>query len=89
MEYLPVALIALACPIGMGLMMLFMGKGMMGMGRSHDKAQATPGDTPPDPDKQLALLEAQRQLLDAQIAAREQSGGGESQPIDADSLRGS
>ena len=33
MENLPFILLALACPVGMGLMMLFMGKGMMGMGR--------------------------------------------------------
>lgn len=76
MQYLPFFLLALVCPVGMGLMMLFMGKGMTGMGRRGDE-HATMRDEPrprvaPDPEKQLALLQAHRQLLDAQIAAIEE-----------------
>lgn len=67
----PIYLVALACPVGMGLMMLLMGKGMMGMGRGdrHEPDAATPPSA--DPDKQIAVLQAQRQLLDAQIASME------------------
>lgn len=70
MENLPLILLVLACPIGMGLMMLFMGKGMMGMGRGdrHDGAMDMSGSMPADPEKRIAVLQAQRQLLDAQIA---------------------
>lgn len=75
MEYLPFALIALACPVGMGLMMLFMGRGMMGMGGGdkHDAANDMSEPMPADPEKRMALLQAQRQLLDAQIAAAEKT----------------
>ena len=75
MENLPFILLALACPIGMGLMMLFMGKGMMGMGHGdkHDAATEMPNEMPADPEKRMALLQAQRQLLDAQIAATQKS----------------
>lgn len=72
MVYLPFVLLALACPIGMVVMMLLMGR-MMGMGK-HEDARPEPvaGDAlPADPEKRLAVLQAQRQLLDAQIAAAE------------------
>ena len=72
MGNLPFILIALACPVGMGLMMLLMGRGMMGMGkrRNHDEpADDASPEMPADPDKRLAILQAQRQLLDAQIGA--------------------
>lgn len=74
METLPFILLALACPIGMGLMMLFMGKGMMAMGRGdkHDPSKEAPV-LPADPEKRMALLQAQRQLLDAQIEAAQDS----------------
>ncbi len=67
MQYLPFALIALACPVGMGLMMLFMGRGMMGMGKKDDVHSEFA--EPDDPDKRLAVLQAQRALIDAQMAA--------------------
>ena len=75
MENLPLILVALACPIGMGLMMLFMGRGLMSMGRGakQDAVPDIPGVTPDDPEKRLALLQAQRELLDAQIAATAKS----------------
>lgn len=75
MEYLPLILVALACPIGMGLMMLLMGRGMMGMSRrdKHDASQDSPEPMSADPEKRMALLQAQRQLLDAQIAAAEKA----------------
>lgn len=71
----PIYLVALACPIGMVLMMLLMGKGMMSMGRGdkHDVAPDAPDPVPADPEKRMALLQAQRQLLDAQIAAAEKA----------------
>ena len=78
MENLPIILLALACPIGMGLMMLFMGRGMMGMRRSRDQAFAPPADGPPaDPNEQLAVLLGERELVDAQIPAAGQIEGGE------------
>ena len=77
MESLPFILLALACPIGMGLMMLLMGKGMTGMGGSKgDIAADIPESMPSDPDKRMAVLQAQRQLLDAQIAAAEERNRG-------------
>ena len=69
MENLPFILLALACPLGMGLMMLFMGKGMMGMGHADKQEPDTIVTPSADPEKRLALLQAQRQLLDAQIAS--------------------
>ena len=72
MQHLPFILLALACPLAMILMMRFMDRGMMGMGNGHEAHEATgnaPSDLPADPEKRLAVLQAQRQLLDAQIAA--------------------
>ena len=78
MENLPLVLLALACPLGMVLMMLFMGRGMTGMfKRGHSDNSPATADLPSDPEKRLAVLQAQRQLLDAQIgAAAQQPGSG-------------
>ena len=70
MDYVPFVLIALACPIGMGLMMLFMGKGMMGMGH-RSETEANPARPGGDLEKELAVLQAQRELIDGRITARE------------------
>lgn len=43
MENLIPALALLACPVGMGLMMLFMGKGMMGGRRKQDPEPTASG----------------------------------------------
>jgi len=74
MENAPFILIALACPVGMVLMMVLMGRGMMGMGKGkhHEEAQAPLDTLPADPEKRLAVLQAQRQLLDTQIDAIDQ-----------------
>ena len=53
--------IALACPIAMGLMMWWMGKGMMG---EHNAAQPK-GQSAAE---RLAALRAQRETLEAEVA---------------------
>lgn len=58
----PLLLLAvLACPIGMGLMMLFMGRGMMG-GMKHDQT---------DGDRTLADLKAEQARLADKIETLE------------------
>lgn len=57
----PLAL--LACPIGMGLMMFFMGKGMMG-GKKEEK---------PD-NVSIAQLREEQQRLAAEVERLEQGG---------------
>ena len=52
-------LAVLACPIGMGLMMLFMGRGMFGGSKRRQAAPDASGD--------LASLKAEASRLDARI----------------------
>lgn len=61
MEGLLPAVLILACPIGMGLMMWMMSKGMMGAKR------AQPEDDGPDASS-LAQLRAEQERLGAEIA---------------------
>jgi flagellar basal body-associated protein FliL len=69
------ALIFLACPVGMGLMMWFMNKRMEG----HNMGQAAnmQGNTV-SPQERLALLEAEKQVLERQIELAKQDGNPES-----------
>lgn len=64
--WLPFAFIALACPIGMGLMMWFM---MRMMRMPHEPQDAM------RPEDRLALLEAERHALERQIAAAKDEVG--------------
>ena len=52
-------LAVLACPIGMGLMMLFMGRGTFGGSKRRESAPDTSGD--------LASLKSEAARLDARI----------------------
>lgn len=63
MRELLVPLAVLACPISMGLMMLFMGRGMLGGSKRKQATQAPSGD--------LASLKAEAARLDAKIEALE------------------
>jgi hypothetical protein len=65
-------LLLLACPVGMGLMMWFMAKGMRGS-----------NDAPPSP-RTLAALRREQERLDAEIRTleHEDSDGAESAPRD-------
>jgi len=58
-------LAALACPVGMGMMMVFMGKGMLG-GKTRDQSA-------PDQDEQhsLAALKTEQARLAEKIATLE------------------
>lgn len=59
-------LLALACPISMGLMMVFMGKGMMGGKTRNQSAPETDDEQQP-----LAALKEEQSRLAAKIATLE------------------
>ena len=65
-------LLALACPVGMGLMMWFMGRGMMG-GRNQLGG-------PPTDKQSLADLKAEQARLAEKIEALGSNAGGPPKP---------
>lgn len=76
---MPVWLLVLACPIGMGLMMFFMMRGMK-QGRQDDMPS---GGRSASPEAELARLEREKQALEKKIArvksAEETPGKGAAQ----------
>jgi len=62
MENILLTLAVLACPVGMGVMMLFMGKGMLGSKKKEPQA-----DRPPS----LADLKGEQARVDEAIARLE------------------
>jgi hypothetical protein len=64
-SWLLAGLIFLACPVGIGLAMWFMGKRMGG----NSPGQASMRGNAMSPEERLALLEAEKQALERQIAA--------------------
>ncbi len=71
-------LLALACPVGMGLMMLFMGKGMMS-GRKPDQTSAATRDA-----ESVADLKAEQARLAEKIEALESDAARPPQPFGSD-----
>jgi hypothetical protein len=65
MELAPVALIALICPISMGLMMWFMAKGMMG------------GDKKKESSDEVERLRAEQERLATEVERLESERAGE------------
>ena len=69
MSQVLLSLAVLACPLGMVLMMVFMGRGMMGGNKSAD-AESLPADD-------VRTLKAESARLDARIAELELRGAPE------------
>ena len=67
-------LILLACPIGMGLMMLLMGKGMFGRKRTVGRRESA--DTPLGDGDDLAGLRDEQARISERIAAVEAARAG-------------
>jgi hypothetical protein len=66
------ALALLACPVGMGAMMWFMSKGMMGGNKQKDDASSTQGGSLQDLRKQQHALAADiARLEEHQVPERE------------------
>ena len=63
MQLLLYGLFALACPIGLGLMMFFMMRGMRGNSDEHAKMPGMSGSV----EQRLARLEAEKAALERQI----------------------
>ena len=61
-------LLALLCPVSMGLMMLFMGKGMMGGNKKKDAVTGSDRD-----EQSVAELKAEQARLAEKISALETS----------------
>ena len=72
-DWLPFALFALACPLGMGLMTLLMWRSMRG-GHKDSGHEATMNALPPR--ERLNRLEAEKRDLERQIAAEREAGRG-------------
>lgn len=62
MEWLPIALFAVACPVGMGLMMWFMMRGQH-QGQMADHKGAI------SPEERLTQLDAEKRALEQQLAS--------------------
>ena len=65
-SWLPFAFVALACPIGMGLMMLFMMRMMRGEHNRSMPASRDGGSL----EERLAKLEPEKKTLEQQISKR-------------------
>ena len=68
MESALLALALLACPVGMGVMMFFMGRGMMGSKKETNGAQALP-----DLKAEQARLAEKIEALEGQAETREKA----------------
>ena len=63
MAALPLAVVALACPIGMGLVMWFMMRSM----REHRGGSGHPAQAAASPEERLAQLEAEKRAVERAI----------------------
>lgn len=73
MEGLLLPLALLACPVGMGVMMYFMSRAMTGGGHQAP-AQPSRLASGGDPEMRLAVLQAERELLETKIRLVEEQG---------------